>query len=75
MIMEKIVKKVTYSYSVYYHLSSSNPRIYSIHSKNFSDKSIREEVLSNNLDILLQLDVEVLQIRRIEEIRYISDEK
>lgn len=75
MIMEKIVKKVTYSYIVYYHLSSSNPRIYSVHSKNFSDKSIREEVLSNNLDILLQLDAEVLQIRRIEDIRYISDEK
>lgn len=75
MIMEKIVKKVTYSYIVYYHLSSSNPLIYSIHSKNFSDESIREEVLSNNLDILLQLDAEVLQIRRIEDIRYISDEK
>ncbi len=75
MIMEKIVKKVTYSYIVYYHLSSSNPRIYSVHSKNFSDKSIREEVLSNNLDILLQLDAEVFQIRRIEDIRYISDEK
>lgn len=75
MIMEKIVKKVTYSYIVYYHLSSSNPRIYSVHSKNFSGKSIREEVLSNNLDILLQLDAEVLQIRRIEDIRYISDEK
>lgn len=73
--MEKIVKKVTYSYIVYYHLSSSNTRIYSIHSKNFSDKSICEEVLSNNLDILLQLDAEVLQIRRIEDIRYISDEK
>lgn len=73
--MEKITKKVTYSYIVYYHLSSSNRRIYSIHSKNFSDKSIREEVLSNNLDILLQLDAELLQVRRIEDIRYISDDK
>lgn len=75
MIMEKIVKKVIYSYIVYYHLSSSNPRVYLVHSKNFSDKSTREEVLSNNLDILLQLDAEVLQIRRIEEICYTSDEK
>lgn len=73
--MEKITKKVTYSYIVYYHLSSSNPKIYSIHSKNFSDKSIREEVLSNSLEILEQLDAEVLQIRRIEDIRYVSVDK
>jgi hypothetical protein len=73
--MEKITKKVTYSYSVYYHLSSSNPRVYSIHSKNFSDKSIREEVLFNSLEILYQLDAEVLQIRRIEYIRYVSIDK
>lgn len=69
--MEKITKKVTYSYIVYYHLSSSNPKIYSIHSKNFLDKSIREEVLFNSLEILYQLDAEVLQIRRIEDIRYV----
>ena len=73
--MEKISKKVTYSYSVYYHLSSSDPKIYSIHSKNFLDKSIREEVLFNCLDILEQLDVEVLQVRRIEDIRYVSIDK
>lgn len=73
--MEKITKKVIYSYSVYYHLSSSNPRVYSIHSKNFSDKSIREEVLFNSLEILDQLDAEVLQIRRIEYIRYVSIDK
>lgn len=73
--MGNITKKVTYSYIVYYHLSSSNPKIYSIHSKNFSDKSIREEVLINSLDVLEQLDAEVLQIRRIEDIRYVSINK
>lgn len=75
MIMENITKKVTYSYIVYYHLSSSNPKIYLIHSKKFSDKSICEEVLINSLDVLEQLDAEVLQVRRIEDIRYVSINK
>lgn len=73
--MEKITKKVTYSYIVYYRTSSSDCCIHSIHSKNFLDKSVREEVLSNVLEILPQLDCKIDQIRRIEDIRYISDEK
>lgn len=73
--MEKIIKKVTYSFSVYYHLSSSDIEIYSINSKFFSDKSIREEVLLNSLDILEIFGAVVLQIRRFEDIRYVSVDK
>lgn len=72
MIMKKITKKVTYGYSVFYRMSSSCPRIYSINGKSYRTKSIREELLSNALDILLQLDCEIVQIRRYEHIGNVS---
>lgn len=72
MIMKKITKKVTYGYSVFYRMSSSCSRIYSINGKSYRTKSIREELLSNALDILLQLDCEIVQIRRYEHIGNVS---
>lgn len=74
MIMEKITKKVTYGYTIFYRVSSSSSRIYSINGKNCRTKSIREELVSNALDILHQLDCEILKIKRFEHVDYGSVE-
>lgn len=75
MIMEKITKEVVYGYAVFYRISSSRSRrIYSVHGNIYRTKSIREEVLSNALDILHQLDCEILKIKRFEHVDYESVE-
>lgn len=70
--MENKTNKVVYSYIVYYRLSFSDSLIRSIHSKNFLDKSIREEVLFNIMEILPQFHCEIVQVRRIDDIISLS---
>lgn len=72
--MEKITKKTRYSYIVYYHLSNRRGRLLSHHGGFFDAKDVREEVLEFAVDLVAQVGGELVQIRRIEEICYTSDE-
>lgn len=75
MIMEKITKKTRYSYIVYYHLSNRSARVHSHFGGPFDSKDVREEVLDFAVDLVNQVGGELVQVRRIEEICYTSDEK
>lgn len=73
--MEKITKKTLYSYIVYYRLSNGRARLLSHEGGPFGSKDVREEVLDFAVDLVAQVGGELVQVRRIEEICYISDEK
>lgn len=73
--MEKITKKTRYRYIVYYHLSNRPARVHSYSGGPFNSKDVREQILDFAVDLVKQVGGEVEQVRRIEEICYVSDEK
>lgn len=75
MIMEKITKKTLYSYIVYYHLSNRPARVHSYSGGPFNSKDVREQILAFAVDLVKQVGGEVVQVRRIEEICYVSVDK
>ena len=75
MIMEKIIKKTRYSYIVYYHLSTRPARVHSYSGGPFNSKDVREQILAFAVDLVKQVGGEVVQVRRIEEICYVSVDK
>lgn len=72
--MEKIVKKTRYSYIVYYHLSNCSGRLHAHSGGPYDSKDVREEILDFAVDLVAQVGGELVQIRRMEEICYTSDE-
>lgn len=72
MIMEKITKKTRYSYRVFYHLSTCPARVHSYSGGPFNSKDVREQILDFAVDLVKRVGGEVVQVRRVEEICYVS---
>ncbi len=75
MIMEIRKRVKRYSYRLYYRLSRRPARIYYLRGGDFSSVEARNEVLSHSLELIQKVSCEVVQIRLIESICYVSADK
>lgn len=72
--MEEITKKTHYRYKLDYYLSD-DCHLHSYYGGPFNSKDLRDEVLDLAVDLVNQVGGEVVQVRRIEEICYVSADK